>query len=254
MIATRVTAKGQAITPASTSQWQGSQRWQGGQFSGRQGHGGSSRYGREGRYGDRSSLSGSSQGYLDEGEMSGYGYGTREFGTQQHGTSRQARYGTSPGQYGGYGAGGGYRGVGPKNYKRSDERLTEDINERLTDDDDLDASNISVRVSNGKVTLEGMVDQRWMKHRAEDVVDACTGVTEIDNRIQVTSLSSSLGQTGETRASASRTAQATSTGSIVRHRLLRRRRYDFALTLHRPWRADTRSHMAASWEVAPDHD
>jgi osmotically-inducible protein OsmY len=204
--------EGPGYTRTSTSQWQGSQRGQGSQFSGRQSQGGSGRYGREG-YGDRSSLAGSSQGYLDEGEMSGYS--AREFGTQHYGSSRPAGYGASPGQYGGYGAGGGYRGVGPKNYKRSDERLTEDINERLTDDDDLDASNISVRVTNGKVTLEGMVDQRWMKHRAEDVVDACTGVTEIDNRIQVTSLSSSLEQTGETKASASRTSQSTATGTTT---------------------------------------
>jgi hypothetical protein len=81
--------------------------------------------------------------------------------------------------------GHGYRGVGPKNYRRSDERLTEDINERLTEDDNLDASEITVRVADGKVTLEGTVDQRWMKHLAEDIADACNGVKEVDNRITV---------------------------------------------------------------------
>lgn len=183
---------------------------QGNRFSGRQGYGTSNRYGGESAgYGGRGSLQGN-QGYYDEGEMSGYG--GRELSTQQYGSSSSGRYGTAPGQYGygGYGSAGNFRGVGPKNYTRSDERLTEEINERLTDDDDLDASEITVRVANGAVTLEGNVDQRWMKHRAEDIADACSGVKEVDNRIQVTSGSSTLGQTtGTARASStSRASQA----------------------------------------------
>lgn len=179
------------------------------QFAEGQNYGSTSLYGGESAgSGGRGSLY-RSQEYLDDGEMSGYG--RREPGTQQYGTSH-GRYGTAPGQYGygGYGTrAGSFRGVGPKNYARSDERLMEDINERLTDDDDLDASDITVRVSEGKVTLEGNVDQRWMKHRAEDIADSCIGVKEVDNRIQVTS-GSPLGQrSAEARAaSQSRTAQA----------------------------------------------
>lgn len=163
-------------------------------------------------YGEDVSLHGA-RGYTDEGEMSGYG--GRELSTQQLGSGSSGRYGTSPGQYGygGFGSTGRFRGVGPKNYTRSDERLTEEINERLTDDADLDASEITVRVAEGKVTLEGLVDQRWMKHRAEDIADACIGVKEVDNRIQVNSVTSSSGQTaGAARAGAtSRTAQPTTT-------------------------------------------
>jgi hypothetical protein len=148
------------------------------------------------------------------------GYGGRELSTQQYGSSSSGRYGTSPGQYGygGYGAGSstgtsGYRGVGPKNYTRSDERITEELNERLTDDDDLDAGDITVRVSGGKVTLEGTVDQRWMKHRAEDIADSCSGVKEVDNRIQVSSRSSSLGQTSGSSLGSSSTSRTGATGS-----------------------------------------
>lgn len=193
-----------------------SSRMQGGQFQGQQGYGGSSRYGGESAgLGGRGSLYGS-QSYTDEGEMSGYG--GRELGTQQYGSGSSGRYGTAPGQYGygGYGTASSFRGVGPKNYRRSDERLTEDINERLTDDDDLDASDITVRVASGKVTLEGVVDQRWMKHRAEDIADACIGVKEVDNRIQVASMSSGLGQgqqASETRTSTSRGPQASTSGT-----------------------------------------
>ncbi|WP_181168194.1 BON domain-containing protein [Cognatiluteimonas lumbrici] len=86
--------------------------------------------------------------------------------------------------YGNYGA-RGYRGVGPRNYRRSDERIREDLNDRLTEADDLDASDISVEVSNGVATLTGSVGHRWMKHRAEDLADECLGVRDVRNHIQV---------------------------------------------------------------------
>ncbi|HET7656561.1 MAG TPA: BON domain-containing protein, partial [Luteimonas sp.] len=89
------------------------------------------------------------------------------------------------GSRGNYAARGGYRGVGPRNYSRSDERIREDLNERLTEADDLDASDITVEVSNGVATLGGMVPQRWMKHRAEDLADGCTGVRDVRNQIRV---------------------------------------------------------------------
>ena len=80
---------------------------------------------------------------------------------------------------------GGYRGVGPGNYTRSDDRIREDLNERLTEADDLDASGLTVEVSNGIVTLGGNVDQRWMKHRTEDLADSCSGVRDVRNQIRV---------------------------------------------------------------------
>ncbi len=89
------------------------------------------------------------------------------------------------GSRGNFGARGGYRGVGPRNYARSDERIREDLNERLTEADDLDASDLTVEVSNGVATLGGMVPQRWMKHRAEDLADGCTGVRDVRNQIRV---------------------------------------------------------------------
>ncbi|MDQ3223120.1 MAG: BON domain-containing protein [Gemmatimonadota bacterium] len=81
--------------------------------------------------------------------------------------------------------GQGHRGKGPKQYSRSDERIIEDLNERLTDDDDIDASEINVKCENGTVTLEGAVPERWMKHRSEDLVESCSGVKDVENRLQV---------------------------------------------------------------------
>jgi hypothetical protein len=89
--------------------------------------------------------------------------------------------------------GGGFRGQGPKNYMRTDQRITEDLNERLTDDDAVDAGDIEVQVKDGVVTLTGTVTNRWMKHRAEDMAEACAGVRDVENRIRVTGSGESRG-------------------------------------------------------------
>lgn len=80
---------------------------------------------------------------------------------------------------------GPHRGHGPKGYARSDERLREAICERLMDDPDIDAREITVEVKDGVVTLEGHVDNRLSKHIIEDLVDACGGVRDIRNLIAV---------------------------------------------------------------------
>ena len=41
---------------------------------------------------------------------------------------------------------GGHRGHGPKGYRRSDERIRDDVSDRLSDDSWLDASDIEVKV------------------------------------------------------------------------------------------------------------
>jgi osmotically-inducible protein OsmY len=78
----------------------------------------------------------------------------------------------------------GNYGKGPKGYVRSDERIREDVCDRLSDDDELDASDISVTVSNGEVRLEGTVLDRYSKHRAEDVADAVSGVRDVTNNLR----------------------------------------------------------------------
>lgn len=77
------------------------------------------------------------------------------------------------------------RSRGPRNWQRSDERIREDVCERLASLDDVDVSDVSVSVQQGKVTLTGTVDDRADKHRIEDVADDCVGVREVDNQIRV---------------------------------------------------------------------
>jgi hypothetical protein len=79
-----------------------------------------------------------------------------------------------------------HRGRGPKGYSRSDERILEEVCDRLNDDHHVDASDITVTCSNGIVTLEGTVDSRMTKRRAEDIVDHCSGVKDVHNRLTIT--------------------------------------------------------------------
>ncbi|HSX62511.1 MAG TPA: BON domain-containing protein [Tahibacter sp.] len=141
---------------------------------------------------------GRESGYYGSGVEDG-GAGYAPSGAQQH----PGRGGFGSGAYGGYaertsgqpgsGAygrprgrpGEDFRGRGPKNYVRSDERLREDISERLTADPQIDASEITVEVHDGHVTLTGSVDRRQTRYRVEDLVDACSGVRDIDNRLGV---------------------------------------------------------------------
>jgi hypothetical protein len=75
--------------------------------------------------------------------------------------------------------------TGPKGYTRSDERIREDISERLMLADSIDSSEVSLSVKEGRVTLEGSVPTRSMKHAIEDLADHTAGVTDLDNRIRV---------------------------------------------------------------------
>jgi len=80
----------------------------------------------------------------------------------------------------------GARGRGPKGYQRSDDRISDEAHQRLTDDAWLDATEINVSVSAGEVTLSGSVDSREAKHRAERVVEDISGVKHVQNNLRVT--------------------------------------------------------------------
>lgn len=83
------------------------------------------------------------------------------------------------------GSGGGFRGRGPKDYQRSDERIRDEIADRMTDDDYLDASELMIQVKQGEVTLIGTVTTRDQKRRAEDLAESISGVREVSNNIRV---------------------------------------------------------------------
>lgn len=78
----------------------------------------------------------------------------------------------------------GHAGKGPKGYVRSDERIREDVCDRLSDDDEVDASDVSVSVKEGEVVLEGTVADRHSKHRAEDIAESVSGVRDVSNHLR----------------------------------------------------------------------
>jgi hypothetical protein len=113
-------------------------------------------------------------------------------------TERGARSGRRGGSYD-YGRGTEYSGVesftwdvpgphsgrGPKGYRRSDDRIHEEICDRLEAHGEVDASDIEVKVENGEVTLGGTVRDRHMKRTAERVVDSVRGVVDVHNQLRL---------------------------------------------------------------------
>jgi hypothetical protein len=80
---------------------------------------------------------------------------------------------------------GPHAGRGPRNWRRSDERILEEVSDRLTDDPEVDASEIEVTVAEGEVTLKGKVNDRAARRRAEDIATAVGGVTHVQNDLRI---------------------------------------------------------------------
>lgn len=131
---------------------------------------------------------GSSYGRSGYGRMgmgsSQYGNGGHYSGGGQY-TGSSSQY-TTGGQYNMPSMGQGqFAGRGPKGYKRSDERILEEINEDLTVHPDLDASGIEVEVKEGEVTLTGTVPSRQCKRTAEEIAVNVSGVQDVTNQLRV---------------------------------------------------------------------
>jgi hypothetical protein len=123
-------------------------------------------------------------------QVSGHG---SDFGSRGYGTAGGFATGRYPSGMEGQRS---YRGLGPQSYKRSDDRIRDDVCERLTDNDRIDASNVTIDVNQGAVTLSGTVPERHMRYAAEDLVDDCMGVESIDNQLRVQATPASGGQAG----------------------------------------------------------
>jgi BON domain-containing protein len=159
-----------------------------------------------------------SAGYGYSGSGMGYGgYGTG--GRQRDWDREQPWGGQGPGGFGSYGresewsrrgdwaryAGlasqrersmtGPHYGRGPRNYQRSDDRIREDVCERLSQHSYLDPSDVEIRVQNGEVTLQGHVEDRWAKRTVEEIAEGVSGVKEVHNHLRITQ--SPGGQEGE---------------------------------------------------------
>jgi hypothetical protein len=92
------------------------------------------------------------------------------------------------------GRSGQHTGRGPKGYRRSDDRINEDVSEALSQDPDLDASEIEVKVQNGEVVLTGTVEERQFKRMAEEIAERCSGVQDVRNEIRVQQANGAMGR------------------------------------------------------------
>ena len=79
----------------------------------------------------------------------------------------------------------GHYGKGPKGWKRSDERIRDEVCEALNDSYSVDASDIDVSVKEGLVTLAGTVDARGVKLDAERCAERVRGVLDVRNELRV---------------------------------------------------------------------
>ena len=164
--------------------------------------------------------SGSGAGY-----RSGYGSGRSRGGAggydpddaaYEQFTGATERSGLNRG-YGGAGASAAARRVqhvGPKGYQRSDERIREDLCERLAMSSRVDVRNVEVTVTAGVVTLAGTVCDRQQKYRIEDMADEVFGVKDVHNQIRVAREAGMRGMEGGSPAGgASGAASGAASGS-----------------------------------------
>jgi len=113
----------------------------------------------------------------------------------------------------GYGGAGGSAAArraqraGPKGYQRSDERIREDLCERLAMSGRVDVREVEVSVASGVVTLGGTVQDRQQKYRIEDMAEEVFGVKDVHNQIRVTRDTGMGSSAGQGRTGGSRTSQ-----------------------------------------------
>lgn len=109
-----------------------------------------------------------------------------------------------------------HRGRGPRGYVRSDERIREDVSDRLTDNPILDAGDIEVIVQGGEVTLSGSVDSRYSKRLAEDITDEVSGVRHVQNNLRVRQAESQRESISGTSSGIAESGATSDTGRLGR--------------------------------------
>jgi len=130
-------------------------------------------------------------GREDEGYGNPHQYSAHESGRFRgvsRGRPRQSMYGSRPDWTSDQGmtgeSRGSHRGKGPKGYTRSGERLKEIVSERLMDDPEIDATDITIEVAGQTVTVSGTVESRPIKYQVEELIENC-GVEDVVNNLRI---------------------------------------------------------------------
>jgi hyperosmotically inducible periplasmic protein len=69
--------------------------------------------------------------------------------------------------------------------RRQDERIQDDVRERLAAEMDANAAEIQVNATHGQITLTGTVDSPRARQRAEEIAESVPGVTTVMNNLRV---------------------------------------------------------------------
>jgi osmotically-inducible protein OsmY len=205
--------------------WREGQQGQNRGYSGQQSRGGERDWQRGGGWGERNEGFGREDMAWGGGATTaGYGASRRDYGfggERGYGGGQSysgGQYGGRQSIYGGGGVRGGFYGGGerfdlredrgrgddrglleragdwlqrklagkpPKGYRRSDERIREDVCDLLMRRPEIDASDVDVQVKDGEVTLTGTVTERHMKRVIEDIAEDVLGVDDVHNQIKV---------------------------------------------------------------------
>jgi hypothetical protein len=80
---------------------------------------------------------------------------------------------------------GRFSGRGPRGYRRSDERIREDVCELLTRHGEIDASEMDVEVHDGTIILRGTADSGRTRRLTEELVEDVAGVHDVQNELRV---------------------------------------------------------------------
>lgn len=78
-----------------------------------------------------------------------------------------------------------FRGRGPKGYRRSDERIREEVCETLAHDPDIDASEIEIDIVDSCIYLKGSVDSKRTKRLAELTIENISGIRDVFNMLKI---------------------------------------------------------------------
>lgn len=87
---------------------------------------------------------------------------------------------------------------GPRNYRRSDERISDDIHDKIDRHLDIDAREVIIEVKDGEVTIRGVVFSRADKRLAEEIAEDVFGVKNVQNLLRVNREESIPGELGTT--------------------------------------------------------
>jgi hypothetical protein len=127
--------------------------------------------------------------YTEAGEPHGREYtesGQGVWGTYANRPSMEPnQWGKSAGIHHQYGGPASYAAAASVILRRPDDRIRDDVVDRLTEHPYIDASEVAVEVHGGEVTIAGIVENRRAKRIVDDLAEGVSGVKRVRDLLAV---------------------------------------------------------------------